>query len=131
METIEKRFEEFKNASYFSRLDKEHILDLRIGLDEKSRKSIELRCESFKARKVTSTNVIEVGQLKFQGYYSIRFSLCDDDMCGLFYKFCSDLLEETRNLKSVNEGYALLLKDIINGEKCLFLRRKTFCLNLK
>ena len=124
MEAIEKRFEEFKNASYFSRLDKEHILDLRIGLDEKSRKSIELRCETFKARKVTSTNVIEVGQLKFQGYYSIRFSLCDDDMCGLFYKFCSDLLEETRNLKSVNEGYAAVVERYYQWRKMFVSSKK-------
>lgn len=105
MEAIEKRYAEFKNANYFSRFDKDHILDLRIGLDEKMRKSIELRCSKFKTRKVTSTNVIDVGQFKFNDYYAVRFSLIEDDMCGLFYKFCDDLVESTRNLKSVEEGY--------------------------
>ena len=131
MEEIKKRFGEFKNANYFSRLDKDHILDLRIGLDEKSRKAIELRCPKFKARKITSTNVIEVSQLKFSDYYAVRFSLLEDDMCGLFYRFCEDLLESTKSLKQPKRGMQQLLKDIINGVKCLYLPKKIFLVNPK
>lgn len=124
MENIEKKFSEFENANYFSRYDRDHILDLRIGLDEKSRKAIELRCAKFNVRKVTSTNVIEVSQLKFQDYYSIRFSLADDEMCGLFYKFCVDLVEETRNLKSANEGYAAVVERYYQWRKMFVSAKK-------
>lgn len=124
MENIEKRFAEFKDANYFSRLDKEHILDLRIGLDEKMRKSIELRCDKFKARKVTSTNVIDVGQFKFHDYYSIRFSLVEDEMCGLFYKFCDDLLEATRNLQSAHEGYTAVIERYYQWRKMFVSSKK-------
>ena len=73
MNSIASRFSEFKQPNYFSRFDKEHILDLRIGLDDKMRKCIELRCEKFKVRKVSSTNVLDVDQLRFNDYYCIRF----------------------------------------------------------
>ena len=124
MEEIKKRFGEFKNANYFSRLDKDHILDLRIGLDEKSRKAIELRCPKFKARKITSTNVIEVSQLKFSDYYAIRFSLLEDDMCGLFYKFCEDLLESTKSLKTTEEGYAAVTERYYQWRKMFVSAKK-------
>lgn len=126
MENIAERFAEFKEANYFSRLDKEHVLDLRIGLDDKMRKCIELRCEKFKARKVSSTNVLEVNQLKFASYYCIRFSLIDDDMCGLFYKFCDDLLEETRSLKSAAEGYVAVTERYYQWRKMFVSSKKSF-----
>lgn len=126
MENIAERFAEFKEANYFSRLDKDHILDLRIGLDEKMRKCIELRSEKFKARKVTGTNVIDVDQLKFAGYYCIRFSLVEDDMCGLFYKFCDDLLEETRTLKATSEGYTAVTERYYQWRKMFLSGKKRF-----
>ena len=126
MENIAERFAEFKEANYFSRLDKDHVLDLRIGLDEKMRKCIELRSDKFKARKVTSTNVIDVGQLKFANYYCIRFSLADDEMCGLFYKFCDDLLEETRSLKSASEGYTAVTERYYQWRKMFLASKKRF-----
>lgn len=126
MVNVAERFAEFKEANYFSRLDKEHILDLRIGLDDKMRKCIELRADKFKARKVTGTNVIDVDQLKFAGYYCIRFSLIEDDMCGLFYKFCDDLLEETRTLKSLSEGYTAVTERYYQWRKMFLSGKKRF-----
>ena len=65
-------------------------MELHIGLDDKGRKAIELRA-SFTPRKVTGTSAIEVNQYKRADYNTIRFSLCDDDISGLFYKFCDEL----------------------------------------
>lgn len=131
MENLEKRFSEFKNASYFSRLDKDHILDLRIGLDDKMRKTLELRCEKFKARKVTSTNVIEVGQYKYNDCYSVRFSLIDDEMSGLFYKFCEDIAEETRNVKNSVEGYAAVTDRYYQWRKMFVSSKKSLLSELE
>ena len=126
MINIAERFSEFHAANYFSRLDKDHILDLRIGLDDNMRKSIELRCPKFKVRKVSSTNVLDVSQLKFHDYYCIRFSLADDDMSGLFYRFCEDLLESTRHLNSESEGYSAVTERYYQWRKMFVSNKKNF-----
>ena len=105
MKPISEHFAEFTQPNYFSRADKDHRLDFHIGLDEQGRKCIEFRSRKFTPRKVTGTNVIEVGQFKNDSYYSIRFSLLDDEMEDLFYKFCEDLVEETRVADDKNTGY--------------------------
>ena len=87
---IKAMFSKFDNANYFSRVDNVHILELHVGLDEKGRKAIELRAP-FTPRKVTGTSAIEVNQYKRPEYNTIRFSLCDGDISGLFYKFCDGL----------------------------------------
>ena len=51
---IRQKFSEFNRPEYFSRIDSVHILELHLGLDEKSRKAIELRYP-FTPRKVTGT----------------------------------------------------------------------------
>lgn len=105
MKPISEHFAEFTQPNFFSRADNEHRLDFYIGLDDKGRKCIEFRTRTFTPRKVTSTNVIEVGQYKNNSYYSIRFSLLDDEMEDLFYKFCEDLVEETRVVDDKKNGY--------------------------
>lgn len=105
MKPIQEHFAEFSQPNFFSRVDNEHRLEFHIGLDDHSRKCIEFRSRKFSPRKVTGTNVIEVNQLKNERYYSIRFSLLDDDMEDLFYKFCEDLVEETRVADDKANGY--------------------------
>ena len=90
---IEERFAAFLRPGYFSRVDNQHPLELYIGLDEKGRKAIELRAR-FTARKVTGTSAIDVNQYKNEKYNTIRFSLCDEEIKGLFFKFCDDLIEQ-------------------------------------
>ena len=41
--TLKERFDTFTTPDFYSRVDSEHILELYIGLDEKGRRSIELR----------------------------------------------------------------------------------------
>ena len=113
---IKERFAEFKAANYFSRIDPDHILEIHIGLDEKSRKAIELRA-LFKPRKITGTAEIELNQYKKASYNVIRFSLCDDAMSGLFYKFCDDLVEQTRELKNASDGYQAIINRFFQWKK--------------
>ena len=81
---MEERFAAFLRPGYFSRVDNQHPLELYIGLDEKGRKAIELRAR-FTARKVTGTSAIDVNQYKNEKYNTIRFSLCDEEIKGLFF----------------------------------------------
>jgi len=107
---LKKRFEQFEKAGYYIRADNEHILELYIGLDENGNKSIELRA-LFRPRKVKGTSAIEINQYHNPRYNTIRFSLKDNDISGLFYMFCEDMIEQTKELRDKSEGYnAIVLR---------------------
>lgn len=122
---IKSQFAAFIRPKYFSRVDNSHILDLHIGLDENGRKSIELR-SVFKPVKVTGTSAIEVSQYTRPEYNTIRFSLKDDDMSGLFYKFCEDIVEQTKELKNEKDGYRAITGRFFQWKKMFVLTRNTF-----
>lgn len=122
---IRSQFSAFSRPEYFSRIDDEHILDLHIGLDEKERKSIELR-SMFKPVKVTGTSAIDVTQYTKPEYNTIRFSLKDDDMSGLFYKFCEDIIEQTKDLKNEKDGYKAITTRFFQWKKMFVLSKNTF-----
>lgn len=122
---IRSQFSAFSRPEYFSRIDDEHILDLHIGLDEKGRRSIELR-SMFKPVKVTGTSAIDVTQYTKPEYNTIRFSLKDDDMSGLFYKFCEDIIEQTKDLKNEKDGYKAITTRFFQWKKMFVLSKNTF-----
>lgn len=122
---IRSQFSAFSRPEYFSRIDDEHILDLHIGLDEKGRKPIELR-SMFKPVKVTGTSAIDVTQYTKPEYNTIRFSLKDDDMSGLFYKFCEDIIEQTKDLKNEKDGYKAITTRFFQWKKMFVLSKNTF-----
>lgn len=122
---IRSQFSAFSRPEYFSRIDDEHILDLHIGLDETGRKSIELR-SMFKPVKVTGTSAIDVTQYTKPEYNTIRFSLKDDDMSGLFYKFCEDIIEQTKDLKNEKDGYKAITTRFFQWKKMFVLSKNTF-----
>ena len=113
---VKEAFERFNDANFFSRVDNQHILELHIGLDDKGQKAIELRA-AFTPRKVTGTAAIEVNQFKKPEYNTIRFSLCDEEVSGLFYMFCEDLIEETKGLKNRDEGYTAIINRFFQWKK--------------
>ncbi len=125
MINIKELFSKFENANYFSRVDNVHPLELHIGLDDKGRKAIELRA-IFTPRKITGTSAIEVNQYKKQDYNTIRFSLCDEDISGLFYKFCDDLIEQTRNVEEKSEGYAAIVGRFFQWKKMFVSSKNNF-----
>lgn len=103
------RFAEFFRPSFFSRVDPNHILNWHIGIDELGRKSIEYR-SNFTARRVQGTKYIEVNQYKNEKYCTIRFSLCDKTLEDLFFKFCDDMVEKTRDVSNVTLGYNAIIE---------------------
>lgn len=103
------RFAQFTNPCFFSRVDANHILDLHIGINEHGQKTIEFRYP-FSARKIKSTKAIEVNQYKNSNYNTLRFSLVVKSLEDLFYKFCDDIVEQTRNLKDASLGYNAIIE---------------------
>ena len=116
------RFSEFNRPSFFSRVDADHILDWHIGIDEIGRMSIEYR-SNFTARRVQGTKYIEVNQYKNNKYCTIRFSLCDKELNDLFFKFCEDMVEKTRSLKSASLGYNAVIDRFSLWKKMFFSPR--------
>lgn len=125
MTELKKRFDTFTVPEYYSRVDTDHILELYIGLDEKGRKSIELR-SAFNPRKVKGTSAIEVNQYDNQKYKTIRFSLTDEEISGLFYTFCDDLIEQTRDLTDEKGGYNAIVVRFHQWKKMFVSSKKDF-----
>lgn len=123
--TLKERFDTFTVPEYYSRVDTDHILELYIGLDEKGRKSIELR-SAFNPRKVKGTSAIEVNQYDNQKYKTIRFSLTDEEISGLFYTFCDDLIEQTRDLTDEKGGYNAIVVRFHQWKKMFVSSKKDF-----
>lgn len=122
---IKERLSEFKEPNYFSRVDNSHILELYIGMDESGRKAIELR-SGFAPRKILGTSCIDVNQYKKQNYNIIRFSLKESDISGLFYTFCEDLIEQTRDLKAETDGYVSIINRYHQWKKMFVSSKKDF-----
>ena len=122
---VKQKFTEFNRPEYFSRIDNVHILELHLGLDEKGRKAIELRYP-FTPRKVTGTSAIEVNQYKKEKYNTIRFSLIDEEISGLFYKFCEDLIEQTKDLKEESAGYQAIINRFFQWKKMFVSSKNIF-----
>lgn len=120
---VREKFEKFTKANFFSRIDNSHPLEMHIGLDEKRQKAIELRA-MFNPRKVIGTSAIEVNQYKKQEYNTIRFSLCDEEISGLFYKFCEDLIEQTRCIVNKEEGYTCIITRFHQWKKMFVSSKK-------
>ena len=123
--TLKDRFDTFSVPEYFSRVDTDHILELYIGLDEKGRKSIELR-SVFNPRRVKGTSAIEVTQYDNPKYKTLRFSLTDEEISGLFYTFCEDLIEQTRDLKDEKGGYNAIVLRFHQWKKMFVSSKKNF-----
>lgn len=125
MTDLKKRFESYSAQNFYSRVDAERVPELYIGLDEKGRKSIELR-SSFNPRSVRGTSAIEVNQYDNQKYKTIRFSLTDEEMSGLFYTFCDDLIEQTRNMTDETAGYNTIVVRFHQWKKMFVSPKKDF-----
>lgn len=119
---IKEMFDKFSSANYFSRIDNNHPLELFVGLDEKRRKAIELR-SPFVPRKITGTVAIEINQYKKPEYNTIRFSLVEEDISGLFFMFCDDLIEQTRNINK-NQGYSAIINRYIQWKRMFVTSKK-------
>ena len=109
-------FKKFDKPNHYSRVDASHPLEIWYGLDEKNRKSIELRAD-FKYREVKGTDSIEINQYAKPKYKTLCFSLKNSEMESLFYIFCEDLVEKTRTIDDTSEGYQTIINRFYQWKK--------------
>lgn len=93
----------------YSRYDSQHPLDIFLGIDSSGRKSLVLTLPANK-EKVISTKTITVNFFnRDDDRTSLRFSLEDDDLKDLFYKFCEDIIESTRS-SNKEDGFSSVIE---------------------
>lgn len=94
---IETIFRECKDSLSFKRVSSTHPLDLYLGYNEIGKKTLALIIENVEMA-FQSTKLIEVKITTRQdGKKAVRFSLLDDTETDIFYKFCEDIIENTKN----------------------------------
>ena len=102
MNNIGEIFNECKDAVTFKRVSSTHPIKLYLGLDEIKRKSM-IYITDFVDVIFQSTKLIEVNVRERQsGEKVVCFSLVDNTESDIFYKFCEDIIEHTKNATSLN-----------------------------
>jgi hypothetical protein len=87
---------EHANLETYSRYDGEHPFDIFLGIDDKGRKSLVITMSGTRERVISSKTIAVDFFVRPDGRSSIRFSLEDDDLKDIFYKFCEDIIESTK-----------------------------------
>jgi hypothetical protein len=96
---------ENKESESYSRYDGEHPFDVYLGIDHQGRKSLALVMNARRER-ITSTQTINAQFFKREdGQIMLCFSLVDDQLRDIFYKFCEDIIESTRHNRK-EDGFA-------------------------
>ena len=96
---IKERFYIEKENKTFRRIDEKHPLDIFFGYNESGNPSIIISLVG-KKRIIQSTQYIQVSIFKIENKIRISFSLLDNNKESIFYKFCEDMIESTRNIKN-------------------------------
>ena len=112
----------FRNISEidsFKRVDVAHILDLYLGLDQRSRYTLFLNSK-VKAEDIISSKLIDVviGKRK-DTHWGISFSLLDNNYADIFFAFCDDIIESSRNVKNKDLGTAFICERYNEWQKML------------
>jgi len=120
--TIKERFNEFIMENYWTKVDPTHPLELYIGLNERGQQSFDFRGK-FEHKKIQGTNAISVTQYAKPEYKTLRFSLQDNEVSGMFYVFCEDLIEATKNSKQ-DSGYVDIVNHFFKWKKLFMVSKK-------
>ena len=97
---ISKKFNEIEGFDAFLRVDDNHIIDIYIGIDLESRKTLFI-ISPVEPPIITSSHIVSVliGKRR-DNSWGLSFVLLNNDYSELFYSFCNDLIESSRNVKN-------------------------------
>lgn len=95
-------FKETKNNFAFKLISPTHPLDLYLGYNDLGKKTLALVEESVDLN-FQSTKLIEVKiATRKDGRKAVCYSLMDDTETDIFYRFCEDIFESTKNSTKEN-----------------------------
>lgn len=101
------KFNQFNLYSHYLRVDEKHPLELLIGLNDHGKKTIRF-VGKFKRINTKGTKTIEVNHFGLKDNFILSFSLQDNDYLDLFYLFCNDLIDSSREIIQ-EDGYNFLI----------------------
>ncbi|MBP7837215.1 PD-(D/E)XK motif protein [Candidatus Saccharibacteria bacterium] len=108
LDKVQQLLEHAQLESY-SRYDGEHPFDIFLGIDDQGRKSLVVTLKATRERVVSSKTIAVDFFVRPDSRSSLRFSLEDDDLKDIFYKFCEDIIESTRGGNST-DGFSPIIR---------------------
>lgn len=116
---IQKRLNEIICAETFTRVYREHPLDLFLGKDINYRETLLLIC-GFKPKLMFSSSMIEVIVGKREDRrWAISFSLNNSKYLDIFSQFCFDLISSSEPYKVQKEGSLFICERYIKWQEML------------
>ena len=99
---IKEIFKQCKDNLSFKRVSSTHPIDLYIGYNEIGKKSLALITKTINIP-FQSTKLIEVKiSTRKDGKKAVVFSLLDDFETDIYYKFCEDIIDATKDANQTN-----------------------------
>jgi hypothetical protein len=124
MVNIKNLFSKISKNEYFIRVDNKHPHEIMVGIDSKGRKALRF-IGLFEIIKVKSTAEIEVNHYKLSDdRLTLVFSLINLDSENIFFKFCEDIVDFSRNINSDKNTY-LTIVNRYNSWKKIFINSKS------
>ncbi|TGY41128.1 PD-(D/E)XK motif protein [Clostridium sartagoforme] len=117
------KIENEKLTRTYRRVDEDHPVDIYLGYSEDNFPSMSIYLEG-RPVKVNSSSAIEVElRKKNETSVNLTFKLLDKDKLTIFYKFCEDIIESTRNAKC--SSYLAYIIARWNKWRSMFKRQNT------
>jgi len=101
------KFQLIMQNSHYLRVDDTHQMELLIGINDNGEKTIRF-VGNFVKTKIRGTKSIEINHYAYKDKLILSFSLVDDEYVDLFYLFCNDLVDSSREIQQ-EMGYTYLV----------------------
>lgn len=101
------KFEVINENSHYLRVDDSHPLDILIGVNDNGYKTMRY-VGLFSKVKIRGTKSIEINHFSYKEKFILSFSLIDNEYEDLFYLFCNDLVDSSREIPN-EMGYSYLV----------------------
>lgn len=97
-------FDKFTSTDTFSRVDKDHILELYLGINENGQRTLLFICDD-EPNYISPSHMLIIQKSRRQdGRWALSFILSDNALSDVFSHFCSDIIESSRHLTAKNQG---------------------------
>lgn len=108
MSNLIEKFDNFSQASTFSLYDKNHPLNIFIGIDSRKRYTLIFRTK-FEIPIYKKTLGIDINSLEDKGQWILGLYLSDLSLKQIFLKVCEDIIEYTSIAPNEKEGSRLFI----------------------
>lgn len=118
---VKRFFEKFDTDSTIQRVDASHPLDIYFGLSSEGYKTLFV-FSMVKFPKLKSSKGISIVEYKKLDEYILTFKLVDTSIEELFYVFCADMVDSTRNCTKI-QGNSSIINRYLKWQT-LFAKKK-------